>query len=382
MIENQTLFVKGLNDFSSKYLKNLNPLPPQVIVEELYLKSKISEFLILHDKLSFKVFGENVPLIMLINWFGTDGVLELFKQNALEFVLWTPMIGYIEPTNDIKGIDPLVCGNQVSDIHCKPIVSAKEGFKWIKGNERPSKKTQKKIIRQVRKNTIVPPKSLPNDALSVAKFYRDEYKPKKTVLTISERKELSGIAEESIELSIAAEHEYSFWNQETKWNVLSKKFDYYSKANIIHKKTSNILKLEGIPDISKLVSVNKIPTNDIPNLRMTDDTKKFRAWIHASSPQTDFESVSQEYVKTLRAKYGFTGSKWFKPVRIASFMTLGGLIGVASGDMTIGALGSVFSGMLSDIVTSTIDQYIFEGIISGWKPQNFIEKSIRPYTNI
>lgn len=211
-MENQTFFIKSLDDYSTKYLKNPNQQVDQVkaIIEHEYLKNKISEFLMLYDKISLKVYGENVPLMLLINWFGADGVLELFKQNALEFVLWNNIITYMLPDNGIEGINPFQSGHLTSDVHRIPRISAKEGFKWIKGENRPSKKVQKKIIQQVKKNTIVPPEDLSSNVLSQLKFYREEYQPKNHELSLNERKEFASMGSESIELSIASQQGYSF----------------------------------------------------------------------------------------------------------------------------------------------------------------------------
>lgn len=123
-----------------------------------------------------------------------------------------------------------------------------------------------------------------------------------------------------------------------------------------------------------------IPSQDIPSLRINDDTIKFREWLYSQSSDVDYKTVSQEYVESLRPKYGFTGSKWFRPVRIATFFTVGSAVGSLIGDQTMTT--GLISSLASEVFSSYIDQYILEGIISGWKPQNFIENTIRPYTNI
>lgn len=54
------------------------------------------------------------------------------------------LIGYIRPENDIESIHHLTSGYQISDVHCKPWVSVKEGFKCMRSDTISSKKTRKK----------------------------------------------------------------------------------------------------------------------------------------------------------------------------------------------------------------------------------------------
>lgn len=386
MSENQTIFINCLDDYCSKYFK-LHPNNQNIdqntkmraIHENIYLKSKISELLMFNDKISLKVHGENLPLMLLISWFGVDGVLELFKQEALEFVLWTNMITHTN--KDIEGVHPLQTGYYTSDIYKKPTKSAEEGFKWINGKERPSKRTRKKLARHVRKNSIITPNEIFENDLNIIKFYYKEYIRSKRKLTIPEKTQLTRIADDRTVISIAGKNKYSFWNADNTFKVLNKQFNYYSENNLILEKISKIFEIEKLTNISKLIETNKIPSTDIPQLRIDDETIKFREWIKSKSSKSDYLTVAQEYNDALKSKYNFTGSNWFKNLRIASFSVLGGIIGTLIGDpVNLGTLGFIVGGSASGILSSTFDQYLLEGLITGWKPQNFIEQSIRPYT--
>ncbi len=48
---------------------------------------RIDNLLLRHEGVAFRVFGENIPLAVLINLFGVGGVEALLEQKALQFVL-------------------------------------------------------------------------------------------------------------------------------------------------------------------------------------------------------------------------------------------------------------------------------------------------------
>lgn len=52
-----------------------------------------------------------------------------------------------------------------------------------------------------------------------------------------------------------------------------------------------MFKIEKLPDISRLVQDNIIPSKDIPKLRNEHDTVKFREWINSTSTKTDLTTV-------------------------------------------------------------------------------------------
>ena len=53
--------------------------------------ASLCEQLLLFDKVSFKVYGENIPLAVLFNHLGVKNLEQLVEEEAIEFVLWTPL---------------------------------------------------------------------------------------------------------------------------------------------------------------------------------------------------------------------------------------------------------------------------------------------------
>jgi hypothetical protein len=107
-------FYPSLNDFCTKYFvigpkpltaEDMRLLPSRAVSE----CSSLFEHLLLFDRVSLKVYGENVPLAFLYRQLGEKGLEALLEQEAIKFVLWTPMI--VHMVDEIPGINALASGN-------------------------------------------------------------------------------------------------------------------------------------------------------------------------------------------------------------------------------------------------------------------------------
>jgi hypothetical protein len=120
------VFNAALNEFARKYLVvGKEPLSSQ---EERLFKvrfnEKVAEFieqLLLFETLTLKVYGENIPLTVLINTFGLRGVEELLECNGLKFMLWSNEIVYTK--THIPHIIPISTMGYSSSVHSDPEAS-------------------------------------------------------------------------------------------------------------------------------------------------------------------------------------------------------------------------------------------------------------------
>ncbi|WP_051967864.1 hypothetical protein [Brevibacillus thermoruber] len=161
-----TIFNQQLNEFSRKYLvkgnEHLIKDTRQFLFEYRNVINSISEQFLLFDGVSFKVYGENIPLAVLINTFGVKGVEELLEQEAIEFVLWTSLVTYL--VDDIPGVLPLQSGGTfTTSVHADPEASIESGLKWMR-NPLP-RKTRRLLTRKVLKAYKLLPEKLSREAV-------------------------------------------------------------------------------------------------------------------------------------------------------------------------------------------------------------------------
>ena len=95
----QTIFYPGLNDFCRTYLdSNRITTPAEIVQYPVRLRKEnasIFEQLMLFDKISFKVYGENILVPFLISQLGQDAFESLLDQGAIGFTLWTPLVTHL-----------------------------------------------------------------------------------------------------------------------------------------------------------------------------------------------------------------------------------------------------------------------------------------------
>ena len=129
------VFNQTLNDFARKwFIKGNEHLIKDsrfFILEYNSIINSICEQLLIHDGLAFKVYGENIPLAILINTFGVKGVENLLEEGAIEFLLWNPGVTYA--IDDIPGIYPLQSMSKfTSSVHSDPEASIKSGLEFLR----------------------------------------------------------------------------------------------------------------------------------------------------------------------------------------------------------------------------------------------------------
>jgi hypothetical protein len=129
----QTIFYPGLNDFCQTYLNSDRITTPSEVAqfpERLQEQNaSIFEQLLLFDKISFKVYGENILVPFLISQLGRDAFDASLDQEAIGFTLWTPVVTYM--VNDIPGVVAIQSGTQSSPAHSDPEQSIELGLKGM-----------------------------------------------------------------------------------------------------------------------------------------------------------------------------------------------------------------------------------------------------------
>lgn len=155
-------FYTSLNDFCRKYFvidsKPLSLFEQQTFpIRDAAERAALFEHLLLFDTVSFKVYGENLLLIVMLKHFGEKGLEKLIEQGAIRFVLWTPMITHM--VTEIAGVNALQSGNLSSPAHSDPEQSIDLGLNWLKEQATP------RLRRRLRKK-VAPLYKIPSPELA------------------------------------------------------------------------------------------------------------------------------------------------------------------------------------------------------------------------
>ena len=112
--------------------------------------------MLLFDKISFKVHGENIPLAILLNMFGDKAFEALLEQDAIQFVLWTPNVVFMK--TEIPGVHPIASGNLTSPAHSNPEASIELGLNWMKN--KPSSRFKRHLVKKIAPHYLLPDNKL------------------------------------------------------------------------------------------------------------------------------------------------------------------------------------------------------------------------------
>ncbi len=381
------VFYDGLNEFCRKYLiAGEDPTPAEIaqfpgLQKEIF--ATVFENFLLFDTVSFKVFGENIPLALLLNTLGERGLDELIEQDAVNFVLWTPMVAFL--VKQIDGIDPLVSGNHNSAAHSDPEKSIELGLNWMQ--QKPSRSKRRALVRKLRDKYRIPAKELPHQAVQLTNSAYvsgklDCYGFKSKIndirkLAVTEKKLLTTCATDLLE------YNYLLSNQMTSF---SKKefFEFFTQTQEKLKTSDSkvgefckIAKLEQFPDLKSLYLQLDMPFQKLLKVRRKNSSTRFRRWL--DSPSIDAGEgveITKAYVDAIADAKGFFQTVTGKLTKTAVMSSIGAGVGAVLGGVPGGVLGVGAAKILepaADVVLDLVDEFVVDGLTRGWTPRIFLD---------
>ncbi|MGP8439944.1 hypothetical protein ACT2FY_32255 [Paraburkholderia fungorum] len=389
MGKQQTIFYPGLNDFCRKYLvtgKLLTPMDRQLFPQRLADQQKaLFEQFLLFDTLSFKVYGENILLPMLQNFFGKRGFDALIEQDAIKFVLWTPMIGHM--VSDIKGVSALTFGTLNSEPHTDPEKSIELGMNWAR--EKPSRKELSRLVNKLVPLYSLPRKETPGEAVELTnsaflsgKLKRLGFDPeimKLTELPLEKKKLLTKCADEVLEYTFLNENgmtSFSNFNYFWLFNESAKKLSSLPQVGGAYSQAAT---LEDLPDLKAMYDTIRNPLESVPRFRGKRSSVKFRQWLAGVSAGDSGKSVSKEYMDAIAEPKGFFQGKTGKVTKSIAMTAIG--TGVAAAiesrldgvAIAAGVAAAQVFGPVAHLGLDLLDQFVLDGLLKGWTPRMFFE---------
>ena len=385
-IVTKIVFNQTLDELARKWFiignEHLIKDPRLFLLEYASTVNSICEQLLIHDGISFKVYGENIPLVILINTFGIKGVEGLLEDGAIEFLLWNPGVTYA--IDDIPGIYPLQSmGKFTSSVHSDPEASIKSGLEFLR--DPLPRRVRRHITRKALKRYKIPPEKISKDATDFGhKGYNDNLfqefgLPKKKELielNVQERKKLCNLATQCLQLTILSMYQYSTYNSFDLLKLNRSEFTSLKDANLVDDVIDTVFRIEKVPDFSKMISKGMLDIKDIPKFRKTKGSKQFRTWIDQVSHHTDRYDIAKEYIDAIIKPKSFSHTSYGKFLRVVSVTALGIGGGLLAGP--IGAIPGAVIGGLTDVGIGLLDSYILDNILKGWSPRYYIDKQIKP----
>ncbi|ODQ00294.1 hypothetical protein [Salinivibrio sp. SS2] len=383
---NSTIYNSELNDFSRKFLVKSPavpaPSPYEFIAQRRVIDASLFESFLLFDTLSFKVHGENIPLVILLNHFGVKGVEALLDQNALKFILWDQMLGHM--VDDIDGIDPLTHGHYNSPAHSDPEESIRLGFNWMSKPPRTSDK--KNLIRKIIDVYSMPEKNLSSKAVALSKSAYDSGKlevyglsPEKSTyreLDLDGRKMLCECAEEILQYTHLIDSNMSSYSNFEFYQIFNDSNRKIHEAANLQENFNELSKLENIPDLNQMFPDDSKPFDKVLKLRNKSSSKKFRSWLAECTNSEDSLEITKEYVDAIANSKGFFQTKMGRFTKNVAMSAVGVGVGLLVAGPA-GAVGGAGAAKLlepaADFGLDMLDEFVLSGLTKGWTPKIFFD---------
>lgn len=376
------IYNNKLNDFTRKYLISNNKLSKEDIlfqgINYTNIKAQIFEDLLLYDKITFKVYGENIPLAFLINELSMKGIERLIEKDDIQFALWTPTIMHV--VSNIKGVNPLVHGRTNSPVHCEPEQSIESGLSFLTSL---SQKNKKIVKRKLRDKYIIPKEGIESESheFTISAFNSNKFssygltnKKDLSQLNKKEKETLNKCASDLLEYKFTISEQLTI-NQNSEYQSL---FNNTINNCIKHDEiVTEIIKIENFPNLKEVFfNLEKTTFKDVIKIREKSNIKKFRYWLNEISDNTELSEVTKEYINSIENSKGFFETKKGRFAKNITMSLLGAGVGSIAGP-TGAAIGGFTGSLLfptADFALDMLDEYFISEVLKGWTPRMFFDE--------
>lgn len=381
----QEIFYPDLNTFCRTYFISNRPVTPAegalLVPRWEEQEAALFEQLMLFDKISFKVFGENILVPVLIRMFGLKGFEALIEQKSIGFTLWSSDVTYL--VSEAPGVDPLQFIVHNSEPHVDPETSIMHGFRWMK--ERLSLDDRRRLTRKLLPFYRVVPKDLSEQAIhNVHSAYRSGALKLLGLdtardignLPVNARAELAKCAAEVMEYSYLLGARMTSFSNPHYYALFNNSASKVQAAEPIQRNFNSIASIEGFPDLKGLRSELGIPLSKLPKLRQKRSAAQFRNWLATTTYSPSDTPITKEYINAIADAKGFFETKKGKVTKSVAMTAVGAGLGALIGGGEGGAAGAITGKLLepaADFALDLLDEFLISGLTKGWTPRMFFD---------
>jgi hypothetical protein len=351
--------------------------PKLTVDQEKLILAGLFEQLLLFDKIIICTNRVSFPLVFLISTLGINTVERLIENGYIKFMIWTPVIVTSggRPREDgsvdesvIYGTPPITAG---AYIKIDPEENVAIALKHFNLN-----RERKRIFTRLALKQYFMPDGLPFSSKS-AELIIDAYKhnnlerlglpynKEPEQLNPQERLELLKLGHVVIETAIISKYNFKSYENYERYEICKQNLSNIGKAYNISGNTTELFKLQNLPDLKTLFIAERIEFDSVFKIRNLPTTKYFRNWINSVGESSNSYEVSKEYLNEVKGNWKFfesSGGKFIKSI---------GLFGASS---ILGALlSNAVVGSAAGLGLSLLETFWLDNILKGKNPSMFID---------
>lgn len=359
----------------------LTPDQDQKILASLF------EQLLLFDKISISTGRLNFALVFLISRLGLPIVERLLESGYIRFMIYSPMIFTGTGRQNEKGeIDqsviygqPPIAAGSLSDEDLDP----ERNIHHALSNFKLDKKYARILTKKALKNYVVP------DGMKIAtnseKLILDAYTNNNlaslglpntkdpTQLDLNERQLLLQLGHKVIETSILANFNLKSYENFEHLEICKQNIENIGKAYNVAGNTSEILKIENVPNLQELYLKERMNFETVFKIRHLSTAKYYRKWINEVGENSNCYEVTEAYINEIKGKTKFLETNKGKFIKnLGSFAISTGL-----GAAIAGQAGAVVGAVLqpaADYGLGLLETFWLDDILKGKNPSMFVDE--------
>lgn len=379
----KSIFTAALGNFTEKYFKTTHTVDEAAMRRECTrLLLDGAESLIISPKTTFKVYGENVIVPVLVDFFGVAGVEQLLDEDAIDFILWRELITTM--VDDLPGIHPLQSVVLDNDAHGDALASAELGMTW---NKNVSLSDAKRIAAMVAARTHMPPAGVAaRTVASVHAAFADgrlkDHGFDPACMDLANvptpyRTRMANLAEDVMTAATLFEEEIDLYGEDNTWHALVTMIKRIAHQRGVFESVESVLRLERVPSLQNLMLKRVISWQDVLKLRRRSETEEFRRWLWSQDDPADKTGVTDRYLALMLPKHDRASPTWRKAARISISSLTGTVLGALVAGPVGGAVGAAAGTAVSTGV-SLFDGLFADKILGRTNPRRFATDVLGP----
>ena len=190
------------------------------------------------------------------------------------------------------------------------------------------------------------------------------YEKEANQLNLEQRKLLLSLGHKVLETAIIAKYNLKSYENNEHYEICKKNLDNIGKAYNIIENTSEILRIENLPDLKTLFLSEKLDFETVFTLRHLASAKYYRKWINSIGENSDAQEITRECLNEIK------GSKRFFNTNSGKFFKNLGMFGVST---ALGAAIAGPAGAVAGFGLGLLDTFVLENLLKGKNPSMFIE---------
>lgn len=344
------------------------------------------EQLLLFDNVTISTNRVNFGLTFLISRLGLQTVERLFESGYIKLMIYSPLLvmgtGHQNENGSIDesvifGRSPISAGS-LSYEDLEP----ERNIHYALSNFDLGKDYIRSFTKKAIKNYIVPDgmkTSISSEKLIIDAYLNNNlanlglpFEKDPDQLDLSQRGILLDLGHKIIETSILSKYNLKSYENYEHLEICKQNISNIGKAFNIASNTSQIFKIENVPDLKELFISEKMGFNSVFKIRHLSTAKYYRKWINKVGENSNSYEVTEAYLNEIKGKGKFleTGKgKFIKNLGSFGISTgLGALIG--------GGAGAVVGAVLqpaADYGLGLLETFWLDNILKGNNPSMFID---------